>query len=471
MTTEKPKKDLPGSAASSSCGTEKASDSAHFSQQELRKLSFEVSARWFNSELAPRLTLSVVNPWRIHAYWTINKSMMKEALANTKAPHVLVLRFTDLTPLPAGSSAEAESFDVEVDGLDNNWYIDLWQPGKHYLAELGLRGDETFHLFVRSNKIQVPRAEPSPVLEFKQAQYQRAKSASDGKPAYSVAHLTDRLPPFNSFPDVRADLAELTLSEPEFPGAPLMRVTAEVDEGGLGDQTISSRERIHYGTDFPQITVEESDLTLTTHDSDTPKLPATDPLTISPSKLELEPSPLPEFSALSDTPNPSKPEQHASAKDFIFPQIDIAELAVVHHQREYIEASHASVMAPGLDTLLTDESMPELEFSESDASASGSGGNYQSQANEWVAPKPVLALEDALAESYFSATHGDDRELSVSVALELSGTSGTDQLVTLFGEPVDLDEQGRFSVRLKLDKGPALAALVRAHRQRSQEGN
>ncbi|MGD8912726.1 MAG: DUF4912 domain-containing protein [Candidatus Thiodiazotropha sp.] len=443
-------------------------DSALFSQKELRELSFEISSRCFSNELAPRLTLSAVHPWRIHAYWHITSTMMKQALEATKAPHALVIRFSDLTPGQISETSEEATFDIVVDGLDNNWYIDVWQPGKRYVAELGLRGaDNTLHPFVRSNEIQVPRAEPSPRLEFNLAQYKGAKPIVEiqdlGESTYSVAHLINLLPPFKSFPDVHSDMDNQILKEPEFPKAPLTRVQAWALEPTIENGTPTARERCSYGSSFPATPVEtinEFSSFATTCDvpidyKAVPELPEIDPRTVSESNMEFAAARRPEFLA-PEVSSSGNTENSADQKD-----VQAAAFKKVYPEVRS-DSRHSS------RPLVCNERIEKIDSSISVPTAFNDHTNEYPRVPAGPAPKPVIALEEAIAESFFSATN-HEIDLSLSVQLELSGKSSADQVLTLFGESVYVDEHGRFSVRIKLDKDPQLSALLRAQRNNIME--
>lgn len=525
MTNKKPKKNPSNSAATSSCAAELAQDSTHFSQKELRKLSFEVSARWFNSEPTPRLTLSVVHPWRIHAYWHISAVMMKEALAVTPAPHALVIRIIDLTPAQGDTKTEQVSFDIEVDGLDNNWYIDLWQPGKHYVAELGLRGaDDKLHLFARSNKIQLPNAEPSPVLDFKVAQYKHSKPLKKmqaaTEPAYSISHLTPLLPPFSGFLNKNTGETDKTPSESSAKGAPLRRLpntpitptktvlTAENaatrEQKTLtesSDETPPLEEQNLLSKHFPMVSAENRNTVLV--DDDTlPKLPVTDPLTISPNDLAINPAALLELPASPSTlpkwhapASPYSPtaetdstyrESHiaiqkvaiqkvtapkaAAEKSAAFPQIGTEELAAYHTNGDILKAAFTAAITSDLPASVYQCAEPASVTNTAVSDTSANLHDEYPQPPTQTVTRPVVKLEDSLSESFFSAATSN-RKLRVSVQLELSGKSDADQLLTLFGKPVETDEEGHFSIQLKLDKGPGLAALICAHRHDAQEDN
>lgn len=95
-----------------------------------------------------RVTLLVIDPYLVHAYWELDPKTLPDAL------HA-VLRIHDTT-------REASSyFDLPVSLPAKNWYVHLWTPGRSYYAELGL-GEEGggFTLLARSNVVQTPRAWP-----------------------------------------------------------------------------------------------------------------------------------------------------------------------------------------------------------------------------------------------------------------------------------------------------------------------
>ena len=529
---------------------------ARFSQKELREISFEISARWFSREPAPRLTLSVVHPWRIHAYWIVTQAMMKKALLTAKAPHAMVIRFFDVAPGQIGKSAEQATFDVEVDGLVNNWYIDIWQPGRRYIAELGLRGaDNALHVFALSNEIQVPRAEPSPALEFHLATHQGAKPISAApavaESAFSVAHLTGLLPPFRGFPDTKPDAISQTLDEPKFPSAPLARVQNWDEEPTVDDGSTSVPERSSYGTEFPVVSIEavhtpSADVAGREAPIDyaaVPELPETDPGMVSASNMIVTSPSLSVFlapaqSSTRSTERPAFPEEpqttsserafpevltpiaHLDGHDApssssaqaiddsalaagavdtgihgqehatplpqngvedadSFPQIEKGKLDAYRREAERFESSLSYGPDHGSPTPPMSSATPDNERIQPFAMSAGASGSPAPAAAEdqsnatcpvpvGAAATTVVPLEEAIAESYFSATP-DGRGLDLSVQLELSGISGADRLPTLFGAPVHVDEQGRFSVRIRLDKGPQIATLLRAQRKNISE--
>ncbi len=144
---------------------EQEADGAPFipDPEELRRVAEEVGAQFPPPRLGTELVLLEVDPRRAHAYWNVDLADFESARALTgECDCPMVLRLRDVT---AGAAA-GSTFDIEVQGLQNHWYIDLWEPGRAYVAELGLRQpDGTLIGIARSNRVDTPRAAQSPVYD------------------------------------------------------------------------------------------------------------------------------------------------------------------------------------------------------------------------------------------------------------------------------------------------------------------
>lgn len=510
MTVKKQQKPSAGPALPN---VEAAAGYAPFSQKELRELSFEISARWFSVEPAPRLTLSVVHPWRLHAYWRITGKMMQDATKRAAEPHALVLRFFDVTPQQAGEPA-GTTFDIEVEGLDNGWYVDVWQPGRRYVAELGLRsGNQSLQVFARSNEIQVPPAQPSTFLAFDLGQYKGAKPVADAprpdRSSYAVAHLVDLLPGFRAFPDIPQDIhpdgATQSLDEPDFPTAPLAR-QAGWDAPYTPDEVSAAEpERPVFGTDFPTISAaspRRADRTNSTRAGQAaglpqvdyqalPPLPETDPQTVSDSSAITASSALPE-PVETQTPGGHAVRKPAAEADAGMPPTEkrFPEVRATSRDRDTATAVPAGATLAPASAAPSSEYFDQQPLQQATAApvladarpAHAIEDQVQSPLNGLEATEiavghqapygpasvPVVALEEALAASYFSGA-ASDTDLQLSVQVQLSGSCRSDRVLTLFGETVDIDDQGRYSVRLELQKGPQLAAFLRSQRKDRQE--
>jgi len=109
-----------------------------------------------------RLVLLTVDPYVIHAYWTLSSRAATTArlqLGNDSERSEAVLRFYDTMCLPSGSPGISNSFDIPVELNAHNWYVHLWASAKSYWASLGLRTEDgRFFPIARSNLAQTPRA-------------------------------------------------------------------------------------------------------------------------------------------------------------------------------------------------------------------------------------------------------------------------------------------------------------------------
>lgn len=114
-----------------------------------------------------RLVLLVRDPWWLYAYWEITPERMRRTSQDAQKkdqPYRTVLRVYDVTGL-AGTKANSY-FDIELNFYTDNWYIDVGQPNREWVAEIGLRlEDGTFLPIVRSNRVRTPAFGLSDVLD------------------------------------------------------------------------------------------------------------------------------------------------------------------------------------------------------------------------------------------------------------------------------------------------------------------
>jgi hypothetical protein len=100
-----------------------------------------------------------VDPRRVHAYWHVSPTDLEVAGFVGPSPP-LVLRVYDVTDATVDAPG-SEFFDVDVQGLESRCYVDLWQAGRAYEAELALRTTGgALQTLARSNRVQTPREQP-----------------------------------------------------------------------------------------------------------------------------------------------------------------------------------------------------------------------------------------------------------------------------------------------------------------------
>jgi hypothetical protein len=134
------------------------------SPEALRRISEEISALYPPPRLGTELVLLEVNPHKAHAYWNIDVEDFQDARARSgisQAP--LVLRLYDVTGIEFNGRNAHTAFDIEVQGLQGHWYLDLWKDGRTHVADIGFRTSEgPLVCLARSNPVSTPPASESP---------------------------------------------------------------------------------------------------------------------------------------------------------------------------------------------------------------------------------------------------------------------------------------------------------------------
>lgn len=398
-----------------------------FSADELRRISARITTEWFRPVETRCLTLLEIDPWRVHAYWNIAESDLAAARASLPGGRdaALVLRFADLSP----GAAAHESFDIEVRGASNNWYVDLWRDARRYAAELGLRAaDGAFVGLARANELETPRGGPSPELDFRQLEVRSPSPAQAGVPAGQAASVADlsgillrdlfpkRLPLDEGFPLAIAEPSGAPLDEPAFP---VLAPDEDVDAAAAGPTPSPAGGDAcpGSGADFPRIEAAEIETyrelarqarvrLLAGLPSD---LPPVAPEAVAPGGVELTARPLP-------IPPPDRTVGGRPGE-------------------------------AGSDAGLVSSDPPHDQVSTASSSA------------------PEVRLDALLAGAVFSPGRGGLPGW-VSADLVIRGRGEPGSRLLLFGERLAVDADGGFTLRLPLRHGPELAALLRRLRER-----
>lgn len=107
-----------------------------------------------------RACLLPQSPRKAFLYWEAAQDRIDEALRELAAPAArLVLRVYEWV----GTGRLIQSH--EVNGRLGSWYIDLNRPGMDIWAELVLEAEGRFALLLSSNRVRLPREEPSEEVE------------------------------------------------------------------------------------------------------------------------------------------------------------------------------------------------------------------------------------------------------------------------------------------------------------------
>jgi len=388
-----------------------------FSADELRRIGAEITERWSRPPEANRLTLLEVDPWRVHAYWHVAEADLAAArgrLPGGGRDAVLVLRFTDLSPRAEGTAQPHERFDIEVREARNNWYVGLWRDAKHYAAELGLRArDGEFVALARSNEVATPRGRPAPELEFRQLEVRpprsvQAQPAPDGGP-FTDALLSELFPerrrPEADYPLVASEPSGVVLDEPPFPTLPEAPDAVPAFAGDEANAAAGGAAATR--DDFPVIAADEID-----------------PYRVLARAAKAE--------LLAEVGTALPPV----AADTIAP-------GELEWEPQPLPIPPAAVVEAVLDT----------------------GPSAAQPASVSAGDWPHIPLEGVLAGAVFSLGRGDS-PVQASAELLIHGQGAPDSPLMLFGQPVQREADGRFTVRLPLPAGPELAALLGQLRSR-----
>lgn len=106
-----------------------------------------------------RIYFLVKDPHWTFLWWELSP----ETVQRVAAQHggnlgQLVLRIYDVTHILFDGKNAHSWFDVEVDSDTDNWYLDLGESNRNYLAEVGYRGTSGhFTPCARSHSIYLPR--------------------------------------------------------------------------------------------------------------------------------------------------------------------------------------------------------------------------------------------------------------------------------------------------------------------------
>lgn len=111
-----------------------------------------------------QIYLMVRDPYWIYAYWEIQKENQEKTLARLGGNWNDVQSVLRLYDTAKKETAPA-FFDISLQGLARNWYIQV-EPNRSYVVEIGLlHHDGRFLPLARSNEVTTPRAGMSEVVD------------------------------------------------------------------------------------------------------------------------------------------------------------------------------------------------------------------------------------------------------------------------------------------------------------------
>ena len=393
------------------------------SAEELRSVVEEISAHYPPPRLGTELVLLEVNPHRAHAYWNIDVEDFRAAQQRTGLDHPpLVLRLFDITDGTPPEQA-LTAFDVEVQGLQGHWYLDLWKDGRTHLADIGFR-DAAGRLvaLARSNAVSTPSSAESPEYH--------TQAVDTTHPA--GLRITD------------------LVMDPH-----LSAENTDVETGAALEQAAPSFAGTAPMLDRPERSVESAPATVAFQSSGPtgatlvpwPDAPAIPP----PEKMQADVQ-----AYFDDAAEQSSAAPVASPWQGHRPDMDVSrarELAEEPLPAGWPSAEQLASLTPaGAFTPAAADSAP----------ADPTPRHASSAATEPAAPAPAptpVSLDQYVGLSSFE--HGRrEVALEINVELHIFGRAKPGTELSLYGQPVPLRPDGTFSIRKPLPQGAVVLPLL-----------
>lgn len=109
-----------------------------------------------------RIVLLVRDPWWVFVYWEIRQDREEEIVRKIETagdlPAKSILRVYDVTDINFNGRNAHSFFDIDLKGLANNWYINVADPNRSWLVDIGIVSKKgSFYLLARSNTVRTPR--------------------------------------------------------------------------------------------------------------------------------------------------------------------------------------------------------------------------------------------------------------------------------------------------------------------------
>lgn len=395
------------------------------SAEDLRRISEEISAHYPPPRLGTELVLLEVNPHKAHAYWNIDVEDYREAQARSGSTDTpLVLRLYDVTGVDFNGRNANTAFDVQVQGLQGHWYLDLWKDGRAFVADIGFRiGDGSLVCLARSNPVSTPAAGES-------AEYNTlaVDTAVDAPPSRRLTDLVRDPEPLDDEPGIDAPVVAV----PAVPAdaAPAPRFVSPGPLEASAPPAAAPLQPAAMPQDLQSWFTEVAES-------------ATRPAAAAP------------WTGPGSPPVDGKPDPlREAALAAGWPTAEQLSVPVNGHADAEQEAAESRAENEGWPT--ADELARHVPETPGDAPAPEAP--HRSAAPAPTPPAPTSLDSYVTLSSYEQARR--EVALEVNVELHIYGRAKPGAELTLFGQPVPLRPDGSFSVRKPLPNGAVVLPLL-----------
>lgn len=109
-----------------------------------------------------RIVILVRDPWWVFAYWEIRRDKEEEITRKIESagdsPDKSILRVYDVTAVNFSGNNARSFFDIDLKGLANNWYINVGNPNRTWVVDIGIVSKKgNLYVLARSNVGKTPR--------------------------------------------------------------------------------------------------------------------------------------------------------------------------------------------------------------------------------------------------------------------------------------------------------------------------
>lgn len=109
-----------------------------------------------------KIVILARDPWWLFSYWEIRRDKEEDVVRRIEssgdAVAKSILRVYDITDVNFNGKNAHTYFDIELQGLAASWYINVNQPDRSWIVEIGIITKKgAFHPLARSNAVKTPR--------------------------------------------------------------------------------------------------------------------------------------------------------------------------------------------------------------------------------------------------------------------------------------------------------------------------
>jgi hypothetical protein len=109
-----------------------------------------------------KIVILARDPWWIFSYWEVRRDkeeeMVRKIESSGDAVEKSVLRVYDITDVNFNGRNAHSYFDIDLKGLATTWYINVGQPDRSWVVDIGIVSKKgNFYTLARSNIIKTPR--------------------------------------------------------------------------------------------------------------------------------------------------------------------------------------------------------------------------------------------------------------------------------------------------------------------------